>query len=54
LTTACCGSAPYAHAAWRDIETVRIRLDAINNCRLVTRSPHVASLEILAINCIRP
>jgi hypothetical protein len=53
LTTACWGSAPYAHAAWRYIETVRIRLDVIHRRRLVTRSLHAASLEISAINCIR-
>jgi hypothetical protein len=53
LTSARRGSAPYAHAAWRYIETVRVRLDAIHHCRLVTRSLHVASVEISAINCIR-
>jgi hypothetical protein len=40
-------------AAWRYIETVRIRVDVIHHCRLVTRSLRVASLEISAINCIR-
>jgi hypothetical protein len=35
---------PYAHTVSRDIETVRIGLDAIHHCRLVARSLHVASL----------